>query len=113
MIILSSKLFLKIFTRDFASAITLFPFIILNGKHLKANSILINHERIHIRQQIELLVIFFYIQYASEYIYYRLKAYSHDQAYNKISLEKEAYANEENLDYLRNRRFWSWWKYVG
>ena len=36
--------------------ITLWPFIVLN-KHEKGKEALLNHERIHLRQQIELLVI--------------------------------------------------------
>ena len=110
MIILSSKKFINIITRNFASAITLFPFIILNGKHLKDDKILINHEKIHIRQQIELIIIFFYIQYVSEYLFYRfIKGLPHYESYRSISFEQEAYDNEDNLSYLSNRKIWAWW----
>lgn len=39
------------------SGITLFPFILLRKKELRRNQILINHEKIHLRQQLELLII--------------------------------------------------------
>ncbi len=112
MIILSSKLFLKIFTRDTASAITLFPFIIINGKKHKSNKTLLNHEMIHIWQQLETFIFLFYLQYFVEYLYHRLKGKNHYDAYYSISMEQEAYKNEDNLEYLKSRRLWAWWKYL-
>jgi len=37
--------------------LTLFPFIFLRTKNLKENPTLIHHEKIHLRQQLELLII--------------------------------------------------------
>lgn len=37
--------------------ITLFPFIVLRQSRMKDDPVLINHEKIHLRQQLELLVI--------------------------------------------------------
>ena len=31
-------------------------------------------------------------------------------AYYMIPFEKEAYDNDENLEYLENRERWVWWK---
>lgn len=107
MFIITSARFLKIFTRGFARAITLYPFIIVNNYTLKSDVVLINHEKIHIRQQLELLVLFFYILYLVEYALYRWRGMNHTNAYYNISLEKEAYANEKDEDYLKHRKLWA------
>ena len=78
------------------SGITLFPFIILrNGDYNKWR---INHERIHLRQQLEMLIIPFFVWYIIEGIF---------KGYKNISFEKEAYDNQHNLDYLNTRPFWA------
>jgi hypothetical protein len=41
--------------------ITFFPFIIVANQYLKQNLVIINHEKIHIRQQLELLIIPFFL----------------------------------------------------
>ncbi len=94
------------------SGITLFPFILLRRKSDRHNEILINHEKIHIRQQLELLIIPFYIWYLSEYYLKYLKYRNPQLAYLNISFEREAYANEQNPNYLEKRKFWSFLKYL-
>jgi len=89
------------------SGITLFPFILLRKKEYRDNDVLINHEKIHLRQQLELLIIPFYIWYLSEYYIKYLKYKNPELAYRNISFEREAYENDQNLDYLRKRKFWS------
>ncbi len=107
MIILSLRLLRK--TR--INGITIFPFIFLRESAFKENKILINHEKIHIRQQLELLIIFFYLWYLVEYYYWYLKLKDKHLAYRNISFEREAYAMEEDLNYLETRKIWSFWKY--
>jgi len=94
------------------SGITLFPFILLRKKELRHNEILINHEKIHLQQQLELLIIPFYIWYLSEYYIRYLRCKNADLAYRSISFEREAYANDQNLTYLKNRKFWSFLAYL-
>lgn len=94
------------------NGIALFPFIFIRKPEDRENNILINHEKIHLRQQIELLVIFFYIFYLVEYYYWLFKFKNQDLAYRRISFEREAYANESDLHYLRKRKFWSFRKYL-
>ncbi|KFC21006.1 MULTISPECIES: hypothetical protein [Epilithonimonas] len=94
------------------SGITLFPFILLRKKELRHNPILINHEKIHLRQQLELLIIPFYIWYLSEYYIKYLKYKNPDLAYRNISFEREAYKNDQNLDYLKKRKWWSFISYL-
>lgn len=80
-------------------AITIFPFIFVRTIENKQDVILINHEKIHLAQQKELLVILFYIAYLFELIF---------KGYKNISFEKEAYNNEKNLKYLEKRRLFAW-----
>lgn len=94
------------------SAITLFPFILLQKESLKTDKILLNHEKIHLRQQAELLVIFFYFWYVIEYYYLYFKLKNSFLAYKSISFEREAYAMENDFHYLETRKFWSFRKYI-
>ena len=91
------------------SGITIWPFIIVRDERDK---ILINHERIHLKQQAEMLVIFFYIFY----VFYWIKGYFKEgngyRAYMSIPFEREAYSNEHDLTYTKERKIYSWRKYV-
>lgn len=87
--------------------ITLFPFIFINPKY-KGNEIIVNHERIHLRQQIELLVIPFYIWYIISYFVELSKYGKHSKAYYNIIFEREAYINEKKKDYLKTRKLYAW-----
>ncbi|WP_111706714.1 hypothetical protein [Lutibacter citreus] len=84
--------------------LTIYPFIFLKNKKLINNQFLLNHENIHLQQQKELLWIFFFIWYGSEYLILLIQYKNHNKAYKNISFEKEAYKNEENLNYLLNRK---------
>lgn len=77
----------------------------------KLNSIVINHEAIHLTQMKELLYIPFYIIYLLEWLYKVLFKYpfSH-KAYRDISFEKEAYTYEEYFGYLRRRKHFAQWR---
>ena len=48
--------------------ITIFPFMFLKYKDLKSNKVLINHEKIHLRQQLELLIVLFFVIYSIEFL---------------------------------------------
>lgn len=71
-----------------------------------------NHERIHVRQQLELLILPFYIWYALEFILRWIQYKEIHKAYRNISFEREAYSNEANLHYLKNRKCWSFAGYL-
>lgn len=70
---------------------------------------LMNHERIHTAQQREMLFVFFYMAYVVEWI---IRLPMRGNAYRNISFEREAYANQRNLDYLHTRRPYSWRRYI-
>jgi hypothetical protein len=89
----------------------IFPFIFVGDKN-DINPIFLNHERIHLRQQLELLILPFYLWYVLEYLYRRIQYKNHPLAYRNISFEREAYANERNPNYLPHRSFWRFTKHL-
>jgi len=93
------------------AAIALFPFILVNRKAV-VNEQLINHERIHLRQQIEMLVLPFYLFYLLEYLVRLIQTSNKDKAYRNISFEREAYENDHDMNYLQKRKIWNWIKYL-
>ena len=96
--------------------ITLWPFVVLREKHNKNKwareraARIINHESIHIKQQEELLIIPFYVLYITEW-FIKLFIYG-KQAYYNISFEREAYDNDDNLQYLSSRKNYRWIKRI-
>lgn len=86
--------------------IAIFPFVFLQHKCLKTDVILVNHERIHLRQQLELLIILFYLWYIVEFLIRLLLYKNWSKAYKNISFEKEAYVHEKDLNYLKSRPLW-------
>ncbi|TBW30212.1 hypothetical protein [Gramella sp. KN1008] len=92
--------------------LSVWPFVILESRQLKKDKFFLNHERIHLRQQLELLVIFFYVWYAIEFFVRYLDCRDGMLAYRNISFEKEAYRRENDLNYLKYRAVWAFRKYL-
>lgn len=92
--------------------LTVFPFVFVKYRTDKENTVFINHERIHLRQQLELLVLPFFVIYILEYFLRLIQHRNRNLAYRNISFERESYANELNMDYLKRRRFFSFLKYI-
>ena len=90
----------------------LWPFIILQNKSFLSDTVFINHEKIHLRQQAEMLIVFFYVWYVFEFLLRWIQFKNRYQAYKNISFEREAYTNEKDLDYLKKRSFWGFTKYL-
>lgn len=105
-------LVLKYLTPKGFRGITLFPFILLVDKKDREDAVMMNHEKVHIRQQLEMLIVPFFIWYGLEFLFRWIQCKNKHLAYRNISFEKEAYANEENLNYLKLRSFWRFLKYV-
>jgi hypothetical protein len=89
-----------------------FPFVVLKYDFDKANETFVNHERIHLKQQIELLIIPFFAWYFLEYLFRLVQYKNKDLAYRNISFEREAYAKETDLNYLKNRSFFQFLNYI-
>lgn len=68
-----------------------------------------NHEAIHTKQMKELLYVPFYILYLLEWLYRLIQK---GNAYRNISFEKEAYNNENDMNYLDKREHFSWIEYI-
>lgn len=94
------------------TGLTIFPFVFLKSHRYKSDYVLINHEKIHLRQQLEMLVIPFYLVYGIEFLFRLFQYKNWNLAYRNISFEREAYSNQFNLDYLNKRPFWSFLKYI-
>lgn len=91
--------------------VTLYPLIILK-KGLETNKVVVSHEKIHLRQQLELLLLPFYLWYFIEYLIRLIQYKNGFEAYKNISFEREAYANEDNLNYFKERKLYSFFKYI-
>lgn len=87
-------------------AIYLFGFLFTRGD---LTEIQLNHEKIHERQAVELLFVFFYLWYLIEWI---VRLFRPGNAYKSISFEREAYENEDNPVYLNCREWFSFVKYL-
>jgi len=111
-LIIVSPNFFKVFIRKDFVGIALWPFIIFQNEESKKDKVILNHEKIHLRQQIEMLVFFFYLWYLLEFLYHLIKTKNHLTAYRKISFEKEAYAMEKDMNYLKGRKIWSFLNYL-
>ena len=106
--------FVKLITLNWPLAITLAPFgVYVNQKYYTTEDVsdrTKNHEgNIHWPQQLELLIIFFYLWYGIEWLI-RIPI-NGKRAYRNIVFEREAYINDDNLDYGKTRKFWAFLKY--
>ena len=90
----------------------LYPFVLLTHPSQRYDEVLINHERIHLRQQLELLILPFYLFYLLNYGINWLRYGNHNKAYLNICFEQEAYRNEEKLNYLKRRKWWAFLNYL-
>lgn len=91
------------------NGMALFPFILIKTKPTPS---LIYHERIHLRQQLEMGLLLFYLWYGVEYMIRYFQYKNHFRAYFNISFEREAYRNEHNHNYLKTRRCWAFLRYL-
>jgi hypothetical protein len=89
-----------------------FFIFIFYWKGVREKSILINHELIHFYQQVEMVFIFHWLLYLLFYLIGRVKGKNHDAAYHSIPFEKEAYAFEHDLQYIRQRKLFAWTKFI-
>ena len=89
-------------------AINLFGFLFVRDKSKKpVSKITLNHEEIHTAQIKELWYLGFYLIYLFEWI---IRLFLPGNAYRNISLEKEAFKNQGNLDYLKKRKKFGMWR---
>ena len=104
-------IFRHLFYRNYVG-LSLWPFIFFKNNELKNDLVLINHERIHLQQQRELLIIPFYIIYLLEWLIKSVLYLDFYKGYQNISFEREAYYNEKDLEYLANRKAFGFVRYI-
>lgn len=94
-------------------AMCVFPFIFVRKDTRRLSVTTIRHETIHGEQQKELLLIVFYLWYGLEFVI-RWCAYgfNHNMAYKNISFEQEAYQNQNDENYLLQRKHYAFIKYL-
>lgn len=94
------------------TGLTIFPFLFLKNKDLRQDKLLINHERIHMVQQLEMLILPFYLWYFIEFLIRLIQYRNRYLAYINISFERESYSNDMDWDYLKTRKVWQFFKYL-
>jgi hypothetical protein len=92
--------------------LTIYPFVIVCDVKDKGNKVFLNHESIHIKQQLEMLVLPFFVWYGLEFLVRLLHYKKWHLAYRNICFEREAYACEGDCNYLKNRAPWSFIRYL-
>lgn len=94
------------------SAMALWPFVIFRNHDIRSDATIVNHEKIHHRQQLELLIVPYYIWYFMEYWFSMFKyGFKHHKAYMSISFEQEAFAHQSDLKYLEQRSWLGSWPF--
>lgn len=93
------------------AAIALYPFIIFKKKEYVTPS-RVRHERTHLKQQLELLIVLFYLWYVIEFGIKYLIYKDWTTAYYNISFEREAYKHQDYEEYLKKRKCYSFLKYL-
>ena len=88
------------------AAINIFG-VLFCRREIKITEGLINHERIHTAQIIEMGFVFFYLWYVTEWV---IRLFMEGNAYKNISLEREAYRHDHDLSYLNRRKHYAWTK---
>ncbi|RMA57661.1 hypothetical protein [Ulvibacter antarcticus] len=102
----------RFFLRKRFTGMAIWPFVFVRTAQMKRDTVFMNHEKIHLRQQLELLIVPFFIWYIIEFLVHWIRYKNRYDAYRSISFEKEAYENEKDLDYLKKRSFLAFIKYV-
>lgn len=103
----------KVLVGKKVGAFTLFPFIIFRDRGVMENEDYIRHETIHLRQYVETLFIRILVIGYLQYLYARcILKKSKLQAYCYMSHEQEAHQNDRDQEYLKNRKWFTYYKYL-
>lgn len=111
-------------------AINLFG-VLFARKESKIDDVTINHEAIHSRQFVELMILFavasvfvrwwlplfaplaFYVLYVIEWLVHLIRFRDTYIAYRRISFEREAYTHQGDSGYLNGRDWFNFFRYIG
>lgn len=70
------------------------------------------HETIHFQQQLELLFVLQWILYGLFWLIGLVRYRDGSKAYYESPFEREAYQNDKDEDYLKNRKRYAWVRYI-
>lgn len=90
------------------SGMALWPFVLIRDREGLTDASLLRHELIHLRQQMELLILPFYLLYVLNYAVNVLRYKNGEKAYREILFEREAYAMDTSEDYIQQRKPYAW-----
>lgn len=90
-------------------AITIGPLVFSRGE---MSDVTKNHETIHWQQYKETLIIGFLLLYLAFWAWGLMKYRDGKVAYAMIPFEREAYGNDEDFEYLKNRKHYAWLDYI-
>ena len=93
--------------RGFA-AINFFGHVFAREEYRPISDRTLRHEAIHTAQMRETGYVGFYLIYVAEWLYQWARLRSAKQAYYAVRFEREAYAHQNELDYLTHRRPFAW-----
>lgn len=94
-------------------AITLWPFVFVrNNCKKRFSSMDMNHENIHGEQEKEMLLLPFFLWYLAEWLVRLIQYRDKKKAYHAISFEREAYQHQWDMDYISNRKKFTWFKLI-
>ncbi|GAB6120730.1 hypothetical protein JCM30204_18790 [Dysgonomonas termitidis] len=96
--------------KDFG-AINLLGLIIVREDYGSLSEAEKNHERIHTRQMLEMLIFLFYLCYILEWLIRLIQYKNRLRAYENISFEREAYSQMYDLSYLKRRKLFAFRSY--
>jgi len=102
-------IFLSFFAPINIYAIAFGPFVWCRGV---MDEELRNHEIIHYHQQLELMFVGQWILYVFYWLKGLIKYKDGSVAYRESPFEREAYDNDQNLDYLKTRERFAWRHYI-
>lgn len=118
-------------------AMALFPFIFARMCEKWLKDYVVNHEAIHLRQQREVFIValicdliliisfslswwwllasawVYLLLYSIFYLIFFIRYRENEKAYWANPFEAEARANQSDFNYLKDRKMFSWIKYIG
>lgn len=93
-------------------AMNLFGLFLFVRKGAKMSSEDMNHEEIHSAQWKELWYVLFYLWYIVDWLVKLVIYRNFRDAYVNVVFEREAYANDEDEDYLKTRKLFAFIRYL-
>lgn len=119
------------------TAITIWPVVFARKSAKWLKDYVVNHETIHLRQQLEVLIasaiilavmilltgiswcwllaslLVYYTWYGIEWLIRLILCHDSHRAYRNIAFEQEAYGNQYDMAYPNDRKLFAWVEFIG